>query len=82
MFLSVIVAVMLGSNSTLKTSKDSEALLANFSESVKEIFKTTTKLYGLPLHLCQKLNLKVWRDFKDSVDISLSLGTTYFKILY
>ncbi|CAB3220715.1 unnamed protein product [Arctia plantaginis] len=72
--IDVIVAVILGNNSTIKPNKDCEALLTNFSESVKKIFQTTTTLYGLPLHLCQKFNLKVWRDFKESVDISLSLA--------
>lgn len=64
---------MLGTSS-LKPDKHCETLLTKFSEAVKKIFQTTTKLYGLPVQICQKLNLKVWRDFKDCVDISLSLG--------
>lgn len=70
----VIIAVMLGSSSSLKPEKHYEELLTKFSEAVKKIFQTTTKLFGLPVNMCQKYNLKVWRDFKESVDISLSLG--------
>ena len=65
---------MLGSSSSLKPDIHYETLLTMFSETVKKIFQTTTKLYGLPVNMCQRLNLKVWRDFKESVDISLSLG--------
>nr|BAN66313.1 cytochrome P450 315A1 [Mamestra brassicae] len=71
--IDVILAVMLGSSTSLKPDKHYDALLTMFSETVKKIFQTTTKLYGLPVNVCQKLNLKIWRDFKESVDISLSL---------
>lgn len=72
--ISVIFAILLGSNSTLKPNKHSDMLLSMFSESVKKIFQTTTKLYGLPIELYYRFNLKGWRDFKDSVDTSLFLG--------
>lgn len=73
-FVTVIIAVMLGNKAILKSDKHTDAQLKKFSESVKRIFQTTTKLYALPINLCQKLNLKVWRDFKECVDISLQLG--------
>lgn len=72
--IDVIIAVMSGSSSSLKQDKHYDSLLTMFSEAVKKIFQTTTKLFGLPLNTCQKLNLKVWRDFKESVDISLLLA--------
>nr|WNK22284.1 cytochrome P450 [Athetis lepigone] len=72
--IDVIIAVMLGTSSSLKPDIHYETLLAMFAETVKKIFQTTTKLYGLPVKMCQKWNLKVWRDFKESVDISLSLA--------
>ncbi|KAJ8722153.1 hypothetical protein PYW08_004555 [Mythimna loreyi] len=72
--IDVIIAVMSGSSSTFKPTKHYKNLLAMFTEAVKRIFQTTTKLYGLPLNVCQKLNLKVWRDFQESVDVSLSLA--------
>lgn len=68
---------MLGSSSSIKLDQHYETLLTMFAEAVKKIFQTTTKLYGLPVIMCQKLNLKVWKDFKESVDISLSLGNYY-----
>ncbi|KAI8436883.1 hypothetical protein MSG28_010330 [Choristoneura fumiferana] len=40
----------------------------------QKIFQTTTKLFGLPLNLCLRLNLNVWRNFKESVDMSLLLA--------
>ena len=70
---------MLGSSSSLKPNKHYEPLLTMFSQAVKRIFQTTTKLFGLPVNMCQKLNLKVWRDFKESVDTSLSLGNYFIK---
>ncbi|KAG6452805.1 cytochrome P450 315a1, mitochondrial [Manduca sexta] len=70
----VIIAILLGSNSSIKTSKQYEMLLCMFSESVKNIFQTTTKLYALPVTWCQRINLKVWRDFKECVDMSLFLA--------
>lgn len=73
-FFSVIMAVLLGNNPQLNTDKHYDSLLTTFSEAVKRIFQTTTKLYGIPVNICQKLDLKVWRDFKESVDVSLSLG--------
>lgn len=45
-----------------------------FSCEVRKIFRTTTKLYGLPLNLCQRFDLKVWTDFKECVDSSVFLG--------
>ncbi|XP_063892025.1 cytochrome P450 315a1, mitochondrial [Helicoverpa armigera] len=72
--IDVIIAVMLGSSSSLQRDRHYEALLDMFSETVKKIFQTTTKLYGFPVDICQKLNLKVWREFKESVDGSLSLA--------
>ncbi|KAJ8731282.1 hypothetical protein PYW07_004446 [Mythimna separata] len=72
--IDVIIAIMSGSSSSLKRNKHYENLVTMFTEAVKKIFLTTTKLYGLPLNMCQKLNLKVWRDFKESVDLSLSLA--------
>lgn len=59
-----------------KSTRHTDMLLEMFSESVKRIFQTTTKLYGLPTKWYQKFNLKEWRNFKDSVDTSLSLGKT------
>ncbi|XP_049873126.1 cytochrome P450 315a1, mitochondrial [Pectinophora gossypiella] len=70
----VIINILLGSKSSIKIDKHYEELLALFSETVKNIFSTTTKLYGLPVNWIQCLNLKSWRDFKDSVDLSLFLA--------
>ncbi|CAG5048004.1 unnamed protein product [Parnassius apollo] len=70
----VIIKVLLGTNSSIFESKHYEELVAIFSNAVKKIFQTTTKLHGLPLNLCQRLNLKVWTDFKESVDISIFLA--------
>nr|QZU75317.1 cytochrome P450 315a1 [Antheraea pernyi] len=70
----VIIAILLGNNSSIKPDKYYEQLLNVFSESVKKIFQTTTRLYALPINICQKFNFKVWRDFKESVDVSLSLA--------
>ncbi|CAH1638272.1 unnamed protein product [Spodoptera littoralis] len=72
--IDVIISVMLGSSIFHKFSVHSDALLTAFAEEVKKIFQTTTKLYGWPVNMCQKMNLKVWRDFKKSVDISLFLA--------
>ncbi|XP_026735109.1 cytochrome P450 315a1, mitochondrial [Trichoplusia ni] len=72
--IDVIMAVLLGNNPQLNTDKHYDTLLTTFSEAVKRIFQTTTKLYGIPVNICQKLDLKVWRDFKESVDVSLSLA--------
>ncbi|CAK1580374.1 unnamed protein product [Parnassius mnemosyne] len=70
----VIIKVLLGTNSSTFESRHYEELVTIFSNSVKKIFQTTTKLYGLPLNLCQRLNLKVWTDFKESVDSSVFLA--------
>ncbi|XP_031765938.1 cytochrome P450 315a1, mitochondrial isoform X2 [Galleria mellonella] len=70
----VIINVLLGSNSSIKTSKHFEELLGFFSENVKKVFQTTTKLYGLPVSLCRYLNLKIWRDFEESVDLSIGIA--------
>lgn len=72
--VSVIIAILLGSDSSIKPDKYYDQLLTVFSESVKKIFQTTTKLHAMPVNLCQKLNLKLWSDFKESVDVSLSIG--------
>lgn len=66
--------VLMGTESTLITSKHNEELLQMFSQTVKRIFQTTNRLYSLPVYWCERLNLKVWRDFKESVDLSLFLG--------
>ncbi|XP_063383879.1 cytochrome P450 315a1, mitochondrial [Cydia fagiglandana] len=68
----VMLAILAGASSN--GVKHSEEMFSNFSETVKQIFQTTTKLYGLPLNICQRLNLKVWRNFKESVDASLHLA--------
>ncbi|XP_047991685.1 cytochrome P450 315a1, mitochondrial isoform X2 [Leguminivora glycinivorella] len=70
--IEVMLAILAGSSSN--GVKYSEAMISNFSDTLKQIFKTTTKLYGLPLNICQSLNLKVWRNFKESVDASLHLA--------
>ncbi|CAH0715456.1 unnamed protein product, partial [Brenthis ino] len=70
---SVIIGVLLGKN-TLKNSRHHEELLQIFAASVKKIFQVTTKLYVWPVDWCQRLNLKVWRDFKECVDLSLLLA--------
>ncbi|CAK1551155.1 unnamed protein product [Leptosia nina] len=69
----VLIQVLIGNTDPLKGNHYDE-LLQIFTESVKKIFQTTTKLYGLPITWCQRLNLKVWRDFKEAVDVSLLLG--------
>ncbi|KAM3965304.1 LOW QUALITY PROTEIN: cytochrome P450 family protein sad [Aphomia sociella] len=70
----VIINVLLGSEGVSMGSKHFEDLLKLFSETVKMIFQTTTKLYGLPVYWCQSFNLKVWRDFKESVDLSIAIA--------
>ncbi|XP_013197398.2 cytochrome P450 315a1, mitochondrial [Amyelois transitella] len=70
----VIIQILLGSKESFNRSKYYEELLNMFSESVKMIFITTTKLSAFPLHLSQQLNLKVWRDFKDCIDLSTALA--------
>lgn len=72
-FFLVIISVLLGKN-TLKNGRHHEELLQIFAASVKKIFQVTTKLYVWPVNWCQRLNLKVWRDFKECVDLSLLLG--------
>ncbi|XP_023938528.2 cytochrome P450 315a1, mitochondrial [Bicyclus anynana] len=69
----VLVSILLGENS-MQRSQHYDKMLSIFSESVKKIFQDTTKLYGWPVEWCQYFNLKVWRDFKDSVDLSLHLA--------
>ncbi|XP_046965607.1 cytochrome P450 315a1, mitochondrial [Vanessa cardui] len=69
----VVINVLLGCNS-LSRSRHNEELLTIFTSSVRKIFQTTTKLYALPVNWCQRLNLKVWRDFKECVDLSLFLA--------
>ncbi|KAL0883063.1 hypothetical protein ABMA27_016533 [Loxostege sticticalis] len=71
--IDVLISVLLGGES-LTASKHNDELLIMFSESVKKIFHTTTKLYGLPVHWCQRLNTKAWRNFKESVDVSIFLA--------
>lgn len=73
----VIISILLGNSPPEKSTRHSNLLLEMFSESVKRIFQTTTKLYGLPIEWYQRFNLKEWRDFKDSVDMSLSLGKVH-----
>ncbi|CAG9561825.1 unnamed protein product [Danaus chrysippus] len=69
----VIVNILLGTHG-LEQSRHYNEMLSMLSDSVKKIFYTTTKLYSIPVKWCQKLNLKVWRDFKESVDLSLFLA--------
>nr|BAM73861.1 cytochrome P450 [Bombyx mori] len=75
----VILAVLQGNSALLKPTPEYEMLLLLFSEAVKKIFSTTTKLYALPVEFCQRWNLKVWRNFKQSVDDSISIAQ---KIVY
>lgn len=70
---SVLVNVLLGEN-CLQRSQHYDEMCSIFSDSVKKIFHVTTKLYGWPVEWCQYFNLKVWRDFKECVDLSLQLG--------
>lgn len=70
---SAIISVLLGPNSLLQESKYFDDLLDNFSEMVKRIFESTSKLFILPANWYQKLNMTAWKDFKDSVDSSLYL---------
>ncbi|XP_038209628.1 cytochrome P450 315a1, mitochondrial [Zerene cesonia] len=69
----VVIQVLLG-NVTPPPSNHHDELLRLFSSSVKKIFETTTKLYGIPLSVCQRFNLKIWTDFKECVDLSLFLA--------
>ncbi|XP_050680017.1 cytochrome P450 315a1, mitochondrial [Leptidea sinapis] len=71
--INVLINILMGTNIPTP-SRHYDELLLKFSSSVKDIFETTTKLYGLPINLCQQLNLKLWRDFKECVDLSLLLG--------
>lgn len=70
----VIINILMGTESALTAGKHMEELLQMFSQSVKRIFETTNRLYSLPVYWCKRLNLKVWKDFKESVDLSLFLG--------
>lgn len=79
-FVLVIINILMGPEFALITSKHTEELLQIFSQSVKRIFETTNRLYNLPVHWCERLNLKVWRDFKESVDLSLHLGNYLYFI--
>ncbi|CAH2262843.1 jg9217 [Pararge aegeria aegeria] len=69
----VLVNILLGENS-IRHSQHYDTMLNMFSDSVKKIFQATTKLYGWPVEWCQYFNLKVWRHFKESVDLSLHLA--------
>nr|UUA80965.1 shadow [Chilo suppressalis] len=69
----VIISVLLGGQ-CMTESLYYEELLKIFSESVKKIFETTTSLYALPVSWYQQLNLKPWREFKESVDTSIFLA--------
>ncbi|XP_045447893.1 cytochrome P450 315a1, mitochondrial [Melitaea cinxia] len=69
----VIISVLLGTNS-LSRSRQYEELLSLFATSVKKIFETTTRLYAWPVEWCHRFNLKAWRDFKESVELSLYLA--------
>ncbi|CAH2096099.1 unnamed protein product [Euphydryas editha] len=69
----VIINVLLGTNN-LSHSRHYEQLLTVFATSVRKIFQTTTRLYAWPVEWCQRFNLKSWRDFKESVDLSLCLA--------
>lgn len=70
----------MGNESALMTSKHNEELLHIFSQSVKRIFETTNRLYSLPVYWCERFNLKVWKDFKESVDLSLHLGNLHYVV--
>ncbi|KAJ0176555.1 hypothetical protein K1T71_007734 [Dendrolimus kikuchii] len=72
--INVILGILLGTNDKMKPTNQYEMLLDIFSEWVKKIFITTTKLYGLPIYWFYRLNLKPWRDFKECVDNSLLLA--------
>ncbi|XP_050351130.1 cytochrome P450 315a1, mitochondrial [Nymphalis io] len=69
----VVINVLLGSN-IISRSQYYEELLTMFATSVRKIFQTTTRLYALPVNWCQRLNLKVWRDFKECVDLSIFIA--------
>ncbi|XP_045772799.1 cytochrome P450 315a1, mitochondrial [Maniola jurtina] len=69
----VLVNVLLGENS-IPRSQHYDEMLNRFSDSVKKIFHATTTLYGWPVEWCQYFNLKVWKDFRESVDLSLHLA--------
>ncbi|KAG7308546.1 hypothetical protein JYU34_005764 [Plutella xylostella] len=69
-----VIAVLMGSSSKVQKSMHFNELLCKFSDTVKGIFETTTALFGLPVNICQKLNLPVWKDFKECVDESLILA--------
>ncbi|XP_063825653.1 cytochrome P450 315a1, mitochondrial isoform X1 [Ostrinia nubilalis] len=71
--IDILISILLGGES-LTPSKHNKELLLKFAQSVKKIFHTTTKLYGLPVHWCQRLNTKAWRNFKESVDLSILLA--------
>lgn len=73
----MIVAILIGSGNKQK-SIHYDKLIDIFADEVKKIFQTTTKLFGLPLQLCYRLNLKIWRDFKECVDNSMLLGKILF----
>ncbi|CAF4934527.1 unnamed protein product [Pieris macdunnoughi] len=74
----VIIQVLIG-NTDPPQGKHYDELLTMFTESVKKIFETTTKLYGIPVNWCHRFNLKVWQDFKECVDLSLLLGNKLLK---
>ncbi|XP_053609196.1 cytochrome P450 315a1, mitochondrial-like isoform X2 [Plodia interpunctella] len=75
----VTIQILLGTKESFVQSKYYDDLLNLFSESVKKIFKTTTKLSGYPIELCQQFNLKVWRDFRECVDMSTNLARKIVK---
>ncbi|XP_041979107.1 cytochrome P450 315a1, mitochondrial [Aricia agestis] len=78
--VNVIINVLAGQD-CIEFSNHYDELVSIFSNSVKQVFHNTTKLYGLPLKICHQLNFKVWREFKSSVDLSLSLSTKIVKEL-
>ncbi|XP_059052296.1 cytochrome P450 315a1, mitochondrial [Achroia grisella] len=70
----VIISILLGANGLIVRGKYFEELLGLFSENVKKIFQNTTKLYGLPVALCQYFDLKIWKDFENSVNSSVAIA--------
>lgn len=64
---------MFGETSDLENA-DIQRAVESFSNIVHKIFESSSPLMNFPPKLARLLNMRIWRDFKESVDQVLAMG--------
>ena len=64
---------MLGSSTSEQSDREFDATVWEFVTIVKQIFETSSKLMSIPPRFADKIHMRVYRDFENSAQKSITI---------